>query len=90
MAGKRVKNEVQTFAAFNKRCRRPNRKAHIKACGYDFVGVLDPQLGRPKELAMTRLHAKTEATGKCYHGVYIQDVRSVNGDIGYSLYAKEC
>lgn len=82
-------NNVQTYNTFNQGRRRPSRKEHLRQCGYTFIATLDPQLGKPKVLAMERLNAKSEATAKCFHGVYIPDVRSLDGNIGYSLYAKE-
>ncbi len=81
-------NKVQTFNTFNQGCRRPNRKEHLRLCGYKLVGIIDPYHGKPKELAKEKLKTLTAATGKYYHGVYIQDLKSMEGDIGYSLYAK--
>ena len=86
---KKITNKVQTFSAFNQGRRRPNRREHLASCGYSFVAELDPQLGKPQKLALARLDAKTDYTGKCYHGVYLQDIRNIDGNVGYSLYAKE-
>ena len=81
-------NKVQTFDDFNKRQKRPDRKGHLRLCGYEYAGVLDPWDGKPRALALRRLQARTEATGLDYHGVYIRDLKGMNGDHGYSLYIK--
>ena len=86
---KKTNNKVQTFAAFNQGRRRTSRRAHLTSCGYSFVAELDPQLGKPKALALARLDAKTDYTGKCYRGGDLQDIRNIDGNAGYSLDAKE-
>lgn len=81
------KNTVQTFAAFNQGCRRPDRKRHLELCGYKLIAEFNSEEGKPSELALVHLESKTAMTGKTFHGVYLRDLKSMDGGYGYSLYA---
>jgi len=48
------------------------------------IADIDPALGKPRELAIERLNAKSEVAGGQYHGVYLQDIKGMDGNIGYS------
>ncbi|WP_394222629.1 hypothetical protein [Alteromonas gracilis] len=82
-------NTVQTYTSFDKGAKRKDRREHLKLCGYIRIADIDPALGKPRELAMERLNAKSEVAGGQYHGVYPQDIKGMNGNISYSLYVNE-
>lgn len=79
---------VERFDSFNKKMKRPDRHQYLRFCGFTFSGYIDPQDGKPKNLAARKAHARKQATLSDQHCVYLKSGYNMNGSHGYAVYLK--
>jgi hypothetical protein len=67
-------NKVETFDTFNKKMRRPDRRGHMRNCGFFLSQLLHrgQHAGRPAKLTKKRLDALTTEMGGFRHAVLLQ------------------
>lgn len=69
--------------------RRPDRVAHLKLCGFNYCGTINPDDIKPREAAIYKAKALEQATGNPHHVVYLPQGVSMDGLRGYGMYSKE-
>lgn len=82
------KNKVQTFDSFNNKCRRPDRRQHMRNCGFEIKRVLDYSYEeKPKQYVQKYLDGVSMETGNTYHAVTLK-YTDYNGCTYYEVWVK--
>lgn len=83
-------NKVETFDKFNQKRRRPDRRAHMRNCGFCISQVLENnQLDeKPSKQTKKRLDALTQEAGGFRHAVLLP-YKDYHGCIIYEVWTKD-
>jgi hypothetical protein len=83
-----MSNLIETFAKFNGRNRRPDRKRHMELCGFKYAGFDFLDGWKPRELAERKAMTFNKIHNLNCHVVYWQDVCNADGERWYQFWVK--